>query len=350
MELRFFYNKFSIAGMLLLAIYCLSCRQKNTHRNIERSFYYWKAVFNPTAFEKKELDSLAVKTIYLKFFDVDWDNEKLQPGPKATVNIIDSSFISFEKINIIPTVFITNECIQKLQDGEVNSLANKISSLVKSICKISLPIKAVEEVQIDCDWTIATKEKYFRLLESIKKSGIPTLSATIRLHQVKFMAQTGVPPVDRGLLMCYNMGNLKSSSIKNSILDADELKKYTSKLSAYPLQLDIGLPLFDWYVLFRNNQFQGLVKSMDILNPAISKINENQFAFIKDTIISDVHFKKGDVLRQEKSEYKEIMKTAEYVSDKLKNTTLRVALFHLDSITLKKYSLHELESIYNSLL
>ncbi len=86
-----------------------------------------------------------------------------------------------------------------------------------------------------------------------------------------------------------------------------------------------------------------------MLNPAISKINEVQFIFIKDTIISNVHFKKGDVLRQEKSDYKEILKMAEFVSDKLNNTTLRVALFHLDSITLKKYSFHELENIYNSL-
>ncbi|MEZ4901823.1 MAG: hypothetical protein R2822_08725 [Spirosomataceae bacterium] len=50
-----------------------------------------------------------------------------------------------------------------------------------------------KEVQIDCDWTVATKAKYFRLLQQISALLPPSviLSATIRLHQIKFYRTTG---------------------------------------------------------------------------------------------------------------------------------------------------------------
>lgn len=162
------------------------------------------------------------------------------PIPEAQIRIIDSSYLQSNKINIIPTVFITNECIQKLDTAQVISLAGKIVSLVKNIQINFLNNQKINEVQIDCDWSSSTKEKYFSLLTYIKKIGFPNLSATIRLHQVKFSATTGIPPVAKSLLMCYNMGNLKDPATKNSIIETAELKKYTSNLGAYPLPLDVG--------------------------------------------------------------------------------------------------------------
>lgn len=344
------YKTAGVFVYLVLLCCCLfSCTEKHTKRNIERSFYYWKSVFKLTDFEKQRLDSLQVKTIYLKFFDVDWDDEKKQPIPKAPIRIIDSTYLELHSIKIIPTVFITNECIQKIDADKINLLADKIVSLVKNTLLNTLPGHVINEVQIDCDWSASTKEKYFSLLTKIKRPAIPTLSSTIRLHQIKYVSATGVPPVERGLLMCYNMGNLKDPSTKNSIIETAELKKYTGNLSTYPLPLDVALPLFEWYVLFRNNQYKGLIKTIDIINPAIKKINNDHYFFLKDTTINDIAFKKGDLLRKEKSEYDEVVKAAKLISSKLKNTTLTLALFHLDSVTLKKYSTHELESIYNSL-
>ena len=66
------------------------------------------------------------------------------------------------------------------------------------------------------------------------------LSATIRLHQLKFIGESGIPPVDKGLLMCYNMGDLHRLRISNSILETAELKKYIKQLSVYPLKLDVA--------------------------------------------------------------------------------------------------------------
>ena len=55
-------------------------------------------------------------------------------------------------------------------------------------------------IQIDCDSTISTKEKYFNLLVFLSDY-IDCVSATIRLHQINYFRVTGVQTVNRGVLM-----------------------------------------------------------------------------------------------------------------------------------------------------
>jgi hypothetical protein len=335
--------------LVLLMVVFFSCNENKTSRNIEPSFYYWKSVFKLNHFEKQRLDSLHVKTIYIKFFDVDWDDVLKAPSPVAKLQA--TSYKLPEDIQIIPTVFITNECIQKIDSLQIPALAVNINVLINGIIKAN-SFKSFTEIQIDCDWTTTSRAKYFALLRAIKKqSGIATLSATIRLHQVKFLNKTGIPPVDKGLLMCYNMGNLKNAATKNSILETEELKKYIGNLSTYSLPLDVALPLFEWKVLFRNNLYTGLIETLpdSLLTGSFVTKNENRFEVLKDTLLQGYDLRKGDILRNEQSNYAEILSAAAAINTRLKNTHPRVSLYHLDSVLLNKYSLHELETIYNSL-
>ena len=69
-------------------------------------------------------------------------------------------------------------------------------------------IENVKEIQIDCDWTASTQEAYFEFLHYLKEKAKDKqiqLSATIRLHQLSMTP----PPVDRGILMMYNTGDVK---------------------------------------------------------------------------------------------------------------------------------------------
>jgi hypothetical protein len=326
-----------------------SCTQKREERKIERSFYYWKSVFKLNNFEKQRLDSLQVKTIYVKFFDVDWDGAGKKPVPVARLQ--NTSYKLPGNIQVIPAIFITNGCIKKIDSSQLQQLANNIYLLAQEIITAN-SFTAIAEIQIDCDWTAATKDNYFNLLKKIKIlwKDIP-LSATIRLHQIKFMGKTGVPPVDRGLLMCYNMGNLKNPTTKNSIIETGELKKYVGNLSLYPLPLDVALPLFNWKVLFRNTIYTGLIENLpdEVFDNSFSIKKENTFEILRDTLLQGHHLKKGDVLRDEQSDYKEILSAAGEVNKQLKNTRPRVSLYHLDSVILNKYTWYELENIYNSM-
>jgi hypothetical protein len=336
---------------LLLALLAFSCNEKKEDRIVDPAFYYWKSAFKLTGFEKQLLDTLKVKTIYIKFFDVDWNDAENSALPVAKLQT--TNYKLPKNISVVPTIFITNECIQKIDSSQTQQLAANIYTLVLDIINAN-GFNSIAEIQIDCDWTASTKEQYFLLLRSIKKlwanSNIP-ISATIRLHQIKFISKTGVPPVDKGLLMCYNMGNLKNPATKNSIIETEELKKYINTLATYPLPLDIGLPLFNWKVLFRNNVYNGLIENLPnaLLNNSFVLNKENRFTILKDTLLAGYDLKKSDVLRDEQSDYNEILSAAAEVNKRLKNTRPRVALYHLDSVILNKYTLHELETIYNSL-
>lgn len=335
----------------LLLVYLFSCNEAPGKRNIEPAFYYWKSVLNISDFELKRLDSLHTKTLYIKFFDVDWNNSTSQPAPVAKLQHTGYRLpVQFE---VIPVVFITNECIRQLDTAATGKLADNIFSLIRNISHVN-GFSRTREIQVDCDWTAGSRSSYFSLLQKIgalcKHEGI-TLSCTIRLHQVKFMSKSGVPPVDRGLLMCYNMGNLKNPATGNSIIETEEMEQYTGNLTAYPLPLDVAFPLFDWKVLFRDHIYSGLVEQLpnDMLTGSFVSVSGNRYTILQDTILAGYTFKKGDVLRDEQSSYATVLSAAASIGKRLKNTAPRVSLYHLDSVILKKYSLHELETVYNSL-
>jgi hypothetical protein len=147
------------------------------------------------------------------------------------------------------------------------------------------------------------------------------------------------------------MGNLKNIETENSILSTAEIKKYTDNISSYPLPLDAAFPLFNWKVLFRNNAYSGLIENLpnEVLDKNIAVKKNDRFEIMEDTIVNGYAFKKGDVLRDEQSNYAEIISAAGAIKKLLKNTRTRVSFYHLDSILLKKYSTHELETVFNSL-
>ncbi|NML20459.1 hypothetical protein HHL16_06220 [Pseudoflavitalea sp. G-6-1-2] len=340
----------------LIALFAAGCGEENKPHTIEPAFYYWKsqAVFNGT--EEATLKKLSQK-LYVKFFDVVWDPQRKEAGPVAKVQFGTKSrqFLSENQIRIIPTVFITNETLRYLDSGTTVLLASRLAALIENTAKEQLPDAPVSEVQIDCDWTAQTRDKYFLLLQHIKQypwiQG-KTLSATIRLYQCKYMHRTGVPPVDRGLLMCYNMGNLKDPATTNSILDPKELELYTSSLNRYPLELDVAFPLFNWKVLFRQDKYTGLIQdlptaALDV--PGLTNRKGNTYRLLKDTLLLGYELHKDDLIRQEDSNFDDIMKSARILKPKIRNEKLTVSLYHLDSLTLNNYTTYELQTILSSL-
>jgi hypothetical protein len=337
----------------ILLLFLFSCNAASRHdvRNVERSFYYWKSIFKLSAAEKQALDALQIKTLYLKFFDVGWDENGKAAIPIAQLHIADSVCLQKSKLNIVPTIFITNECIYKIDTSQTKVLAEKILLLTKKMIANN-SLQHIKEIQIDCDWTATTKEKYFAILNKLQ--GLEkkiNFSVTIRLHQIKFLSKTGVPPVKRGMLMCYNMGNLTNVETQNSILETNELQKYITDLQHYPLSLDVTFPLFEWKVLFRKGNFKSLVNNLNeqLLTKDIFSKNDNTYKVLKDTILNGYEFKKDDLLRNEQLEYSQILKATKMISEKLTNKNLRVSLYHLDTLTLKKYTTNEMENIYHTM-
>jgi hypothetical protein len=326
----------------LIALFLLAnCKQKH-ERKVHPSFYYWKTIFLLSEKEVTTLSHFSIQNLYVKFFDVEWNEGNKNPAPVA---IIKFKQPPPKNLLITPVVFITNEVINNTSNAKINELASNLVKLLSGIA-LNNKLNLSREVQIDCDWTASSKEKYFALLKAIKQNAFvegKILSATIRLHQLKFISLNGIPPVDKALLMCYNMGNLKHPETKNSIIEVEELKKYINALEHYSLPLDIALPLFNWYVWFRGMEYKGLIHNFP------NERKEQRIVFKKDTTTAGYNFKEGDWLRYETSKTKDVTETAKLLSRKLNNEELNVILYHLDENNLNNYKEHELEDMFNSL-
>lgn len=324
-------------------------------RKTSRAFYFWKSALKADSTEQQALRRHQVKDLYVKFFDVTWNTqlEKPEPAAKILIDSASKAFFKKENINLIPTVFITNETLENIIPDAVNKLGERIYYLLSGLLDEN-DLLNIKEVQFDCDWTESTRDKYFELLRYMKmlpKLADKKMSVTIRLYQCKYKDKAGIPPANRGLLMCYNMGNLKNPQTKNSILETTELQQYIGNLNDYPLPLDIALPLFDWTVLFRQGQYTGLISNLpsSFLDSNLCKTDGNYKEMQVDTLLNGYELKKGDRLREEKSSYEEIMKAAAALKPQLITPEFKVVLYHLDATVLKKYSTDELEKIYSSL-
>lgn len=250
----------SVYLFLFLAIIFQACRLGQAEQQPSQAFYLWQSKpEQPLASYADYLDSLATKKIYLRVFDMVWRGEAqvLAPLQEAALGHWP------EHLQCIPTVYITHSVMQNCPDSGVQALARQLAQGIRAKLD-ALGSPPCQEWQIDCDWSPSIKERYFRFLELLDAEageGIE-LSATIRLHQMKYYQRTGVPPVARGVLMCYNMGDLGKIDEQNSIFHIPTLRKYLYNLDVYPLPFDIALPLFSWAIQFRSGRFVQILSGL----------------------------------------------------------------------------------------
>ena len=168
------------------------------------------------------------------------------------------------------------------------------------------------------------------------------MSATIRLHQIKYYTKTGVPPVDYGVLMYYNMSDISDFNTKNSILDNDIAKKYHYNFENYKLKLKLALPLYSQAIQFRENKalsiFEG-VEEKDF-DSNFTKISDNLYKVLNSTYFQGRYVYKDDVFRFEDIEEKEL-KIALNDFLKLSNNRFDEVIFY----TLKYKNKFDLEKL-----
>jgi len=239
--------------LYLLLVLLGACSYEDTPP--EQALYCWKTQVQFSAEEADFVKNNRIERLYIRYCDVGLRDNA--PVPIAPVDI---DTLSVQGKTVIPVVYLKNEIFNsELTEGNstyISTLAHKLGDYIEQINRYYR--LRVSEVQFDCDWSLSTKQAYFSMLEAFKKEFPYQLSATIRLHQVKYREETGVPPVDYGVLMYYNMGRISATGA-NSIYDRSTALRYLGKLREYPLPLDIALPMFAWGVHSADGQVLNLV-------------------------------------------------------------------------------------------
>ena len=217
-------RKLLLITCLLGSLALLSCRRGGGAGEV-RSVYYWSTVLDIDSQKAAFIGRHGVSRVYLRYFDVVPD-EAGRPVPNATLRFKTGVPRGVE---VVPTVYVVNSCMA----ADTSGLAERIVRRVAQMCETN-GIGPVSELQIDCDWTRRTRERYFAFLRTVGRLAADRgmrVSATIRLHQLA----EAPPPVDRGVLMMYNTGDFTSPDCEKPILDMRDAAPYVGNLGRYGL-------------------------------------------------------------------------------------------------------------------
>ena len=275
----------------------ISCgKQRYQDESLEQSngVYYWRTDLHLDSTERAFLKQHHINKVYCRYFDVVMSDDGTEPKPNATIAFTDTLPAGIE---LIPTVYITEDCMHKPH----KDLAEK---LVKRIMQMNETnhIGNVHEIQIDCDYTSKSRATYYQFLETIK-SQLSTihyqLSTTIRLHQLSMP----VPPVDYGVLMVYNTGDPRKWQERNPILDYRDVYPYLNKLPQYQLPLAAAYPVYQWIRNIQNVRIEHTVEAAEILK--VKKALEKERPSLSKAVIT-YHLETDNINRYKTETYEEI--------------------------------------------
>ncbi|MBK9034719.1 MAG: hypothetical protein IPL61_26220 [Myxococcales bacterium] len=337
--------------LLVLAV-VLACRAapKVEKGPARRAFYFWRTTLALSGAERRALAELGVERLYVRMFDVAWvDGAPARLGP-----IAGGAAAVPAGVEVVPVVYLKNEVFAHVgADGVAALAADTWGAVAERAAALGF---APRELQLDCDWTDTTRARFFEFVRAVR-GRLPAgaaLSATIRLHQVKYRERTGVPPVDRGMLMFYNMGRFSADPEARAIFDPAAAERYLARLADYPLPLDGALPIWSWTIHLRDDQVEGLLQStdpdelaaLDFVRPA----GPDRYQVTRTTFLHGTLLRAGDILKIEVTGPSETQAAAGMLAAHLAAVSppRTIALFDLSERNLARHDLTHLDHVFRT--
>lgn len=293
--------------LLVMVLVACSSEQRQELPAEGNAVYYWRTDFRLDSTERAFLDTYDVKRIYCRYFDV--VNDKRQgPVPNATLTFSEPFP---EGVEIIPTVFIMEDCMHHPSDSLARQIVGRIIQMNETN-----DVHNVHEIQIDCDYTARSRDTYYRFLEQVReefknqnsqlriqkskfRNQNSILSTTIRLHQLSMPA----PPVDYGVLMLYNTGDPQKLEQRNPILDLRDVMPYIHYLKDYPLPMGAAYPVFTWQRTIHGIHIEHTAALQDIMT--VKERVENERDDLRQLILT-YHLSTDNINRYKTDDYEKI--------------------------------------------
>lgn len=273
------------AGLLLFLLLLIGCRHRGDvvpALPVENAAYYWRTTWSLDSTETAFLQEHDIERIFCRYFDVVMTDG--QPMPNATIHfdsLPPGGRLVGAGLEIIPTVYITEDCMSKAPKGGWPGLAEKLVARVVQM-NVTHDLPPARELQVDCDYTLRSRKTYYDFLADVrreaKRHGM-ALSTTIRLHQLSMPA----PTADYGVLMVYNTGDPKKFTERNPILDLRDVQPYMRYLPDYPLPLAAAYPVYAWQRTIGGVRIEHTVDSAEILS--VKKMVEQTRSDMSNTIL-----------------------------------------------------------------
>lgn len=314
--------------------------EKQVEASDARAVYYWKTVMELSEEDLKFVRNHGIGKMYVRFFDVDMGQDfdgRQKALPNATLQFCDTIP---DNIEIVPVVFVSVQSLREWADD----LATPLYTRVRAMCKAH-GIDRVHEIQLDCDWTVSTRNAFYKLCSEVRQmahqDGI-SLSATIRLHQLSGEA----PPVDKGALMLYNTGNIYDEQEENSILSYKDAEPYLRKDIRFGLPLSLALPTFQWAVTYRDGEFMCILHNQDFEDRSLySPYGKNRLMVMDTQAVDGNILNCGDEVRLECPDMENILRVKKLAMKQIKDSIEGMIIYHLDATNLANYTFDEVEEM-----
>lgn len=368
-----------LLSVIFPMVFLFSC---SGDKSPTRSVFLWKTVQTLGNSDRNRLDSLGVSHYYIRYADIRWNPIYRVVEP---ISGTETGFYFRIPYHTTPVLFITNDVLANTNVDNLPKLAENIANLYTTTHtkfakeyadglmrkfydytngKQMLQLfnhpdtlahrweRRNRTLLIDCDWTVSTQEKYFDLLVEIERL-LPEIEieSSLRLWQYRDYKLSGVPPVDRCLLMCYSTGDPANPDEHNAIVDYKTIQDYINH-SHYPLDLDIALPVFSWATLFRNNKFIGIISPV-ILSELVadsmlySREDSTHFMVKCDTVMGNTYYRYGDEIRYQGIDAAELMKIAEWVDKTIDpGSNDKISLFSYDTLYFNQIGDENIKKIF----
>ena len=260
--------------LVLLCLFAAGC-QRSLRLADGNAVYYWRTDWRLDSVESAFLRAHKINKVYCRYFDVVMDEATGEPMPNATMTF---GTAVPEGIEIVPTVYITEDCMHARHEGLARKLVQRIVQMSEThdIC-------GVRELQVDCDYTLNSRRTFYAFLEEVRSEARHhdlCLSATIRLHQLSMP----VPPVDYGVLMLYNTGDPQRFDERNPVLDSRDVQPYVRYLEGYDLPLAAAYPVYAWQRTIYGVRIEHVVEASEIL--AVKDLVERKRDDLRHAIIT----------------------------------------------------------------
>ena len=287
-------NRLTLA-LLLCCLTLLACHREDQTVSQGNAVYYWRTDLRLDSTERAFLHQYHINKVYCRYFDVVMD-EANGPMPNATITFSDSLP---EGVELVPTVYITEDCMHEWHEGLAEKLVKRINQMNETN-----DIAGVRELQIDCDYTARSRYTFYRFLAEVSSlasftSHFSRLSVTIRLHQLAMP----VPPADYGVLMLYNTGDPRRFQERNPVLDLRDVRPYLKRLKDYGLPLSAAYPVYEWQRTIYGVRISHTVEAAEILG--VKSAVERERPELKRQILT-YHLDKENINRYKPSDYEAI--------------------------------------------
>ena len=204
--------------VMLAVLLTTGCKQSDMPQ--ENSVYYWRTEWRTDSVERAFLQQYHINKVYCRYFDVVMNSDG-EPMPNATIRFVQAQP---EGIKLIPTVFITENCMHQPHKGLAKKLVDRIVQMNETN-----DISSVDEIQIDCDFTARNLKNYYDFLQQVREEA--------RNSDFRWQNHSIIPVAEK------NLWREGEAGVRTMALSPRSIRKssaYCSSSRAWPFPCRLG--------------------------------------------------------------------------------------------------------------